>query len=385
MTEERASILVVDDNPLIVNVLNSLLSSENYNVYSSGNGKEARAILEKKSIDVIICDVMMPEMDGYAFHDFVRSCSEYSHIPFLFLTALGSNDEINRGNESGADDYLLKPFDPRQLLTLVKGKVLRSRKLKNLSEERYETFRKRVIHTLSHEFRTPLVAINTGTELLLDQEGSAISPRAQSLIAAIQRGGRRLERLVTDFMLLQQFEAGIPQRLYEARAVVTLISDLVEGFAESKRRELEEQGFLLTAKCLSKGCKAKVYEPQAYGILERLVGNAVKFSKDEKCVEIIAYPRAGQAVIEVRDRGIGLDIDRAKEAVDVFGQLDRERMEQQGSGLGLAIASRYALIHQGTLEFARRPGGGSVVSFVLPLAAQMQAGHEIDGASRERQ
>jgi len=347
VTEERASILVVDDNPLIVNVLTCLLTSEDYRVFTSANGKEAREMLEGKSIDVIICDVMMPEMDGYAFHDFVRSRGDYCHIPFVFLTGLSSDDEKTKGRETGADDYLVKPFDPRNLLSIVRGKVLRSRRLRNHSDERYENFRKRVIHTLSHEFRTPLVAINTGAELLLDQEAENISPRAQSLIAAIQRGGQRLERLVTDFMLLQQIEAGIARRLFESRAEVFDVADTVCSFAESRYKELRLQGFTLICHCLCKQAHVRVYEAQVHDIMERLLNNAVKFSKD--------------------DRGIGLDLDRVHEAIDLFGQLDRERFEQQGGGLGLAIASRYAEIQGGGLEFNGRKGGGSAVGLILPI------------------
>ena len=366
MTEERASILVVDDNPLIVSVLRSLLHSEDYDVATSANGKEARQVLEHKAVDVIVCDVMMPEMDGYAFHEYVRSRSELSHIPFVFLTALGSADEENLGRASGADDYVVKPFDPRNLLALIRGKVIRSRRLKTLSEERYESFRKRVIHTLSHEFRTPLVAINTGAELLLDQEAENISPRAQNLIAAIQRGGQRLERLVTDFMLLQQLEAGIAQRLFDTRADFYLVADTVCSFAESKHRELREQGFKLICHCFCKDTRVKIYEPHVHDILERLISNAVKFSKEDKQVELVAYPRSGEAVVEVRDRGIGINVERVREAIDVFGQLDREKLEQQGGGLGLAIARRYAEIQGGTLEFSGRENGGTVVSLVLP-------------------
>ena len=272
------------------------------------------------------------------------------------------------GRETGADDYVVKPFDPRDLLALVRGKVVRSRRLKNLSEERYETFRKRVIHTLSHEFRTPLVAINTGTELLLDQERTEISPRAQNLIAAIQRGGRRLERLVTDFMLLQQLEAGIPQRLFATQARLMLAAEVVSNFSESEGPELRAQGFQTDFRCLCHQASVRVHELQVQAILERVTSNAVKFSRDRKTIEVVAYPRSGQVAIEIRDRGIGLDPDRVKEAVDVFGQLDRERLEQQGGGMGLAIASRYAKIQGGSLEFGRREGGGSVVSLVLPVA-----------------
>lgn len=366
-SQDRASILVVDDNPLIVNVLNGLFSSVDYQVYCSANGKEALEVLNHKNIDVIICDVMMPEMDGYVFHSYVRDQFEYSHIPFVFLTALGSADDVCRGKEAGADDYVVKPFDPRELLAVVKGKVSRSRSLQCSADSRYDMYRKRVIHTLSHEFRTPLVAINTGTELLMEQQGKMEAPKVRGLIEAIFRGGQRLENLVNDFMLLQQIEAGIAEKLFTTRGKVCVAAESILPFLESQRGQVEAEGFDLRIEDLSTKVQVRVYEPHLHDILRRLLSNALKFSAEQRLVEVLLMPCSEELVIEIKDRGIGMDIERVKEAVDVFGQIDREKLEQQGGGLGLAIASRYANICGGKLEFDRREGGGSIVSLVLPI------------------
>ena len=362
----EATVLVVDDNPLIVNVLKSLLGSANYRVYTSADGQEGLAVLDSKAIDVIVCDVMMPNMDGYQFFNLVREKPELSHIPFVFLTALADNLEVNKGHEIGADDYIVKPFDPRALLSVVRGKVVRSKNLKNLSEEKYDKYRKKVIHTLSHEFRTPLVAINTGTELLMEQKH--LDPaRVKNLIEAIRRGGQRLERLVTDFMLLQQIEAGIAQRMYETRANPINISTLVRSYIETNKSWFDTEGTTVTFVDHSQGARGSVYEPHILAILDRLMSNAMKFRKDDRTVEIHLYPEDTELILEVRDRGIGLNPGQIKEAVDVFGQINREKLEQQGGGLGLAIASRYAAINHGRLDFENRKDGGAVVSLALPI------------------
>ncbi|MCB0309797.1 MAG: response regulator [Bdellovibrionales bacterium] len=366
---DHPSILVVDDNPLITNVLRSLFRSEGYDVHVSKNGAEALQVLEGQPVDLVICDVMMPTMDGYELHEQIRKKPELSHVPFVFLTALGDNVEVSHGREIGADDYVVKPFDPRQLLSLVKGKIVRSNGLKDLVEERYDKYRKRVVHTLSHEFRTPLVAINTGTELLLDQQGELDLNRVKNVLEAIKRGGQRLERLVGDFMLIQQIEAGVAQRLFESRRALRKVSDLLRDFVDSRLEMLRAEGFELKVFDNSGDARVEIYEAQIFDALDRLISNAVKFKLRDFTIEMHAYCLEGEAVIEVRDRGIGLDVDRVKEAIDVFGQLDRDKLEQQGGGMGLAIASRYAALHGGRLEFERREGGGSVVTLYLPLAA----------------
>jgi signal transduction histidine kinase len=366
---EQASVLVVDDNPLIVNVLRGLLDSADFQVYCCTNGQEALDMLDKKWVDVIICDVMMPRMDGYELHDLVRAKSELSHIPFIFLTALGGEEAV-KAKEAGADDYVVKPFDPRELLAVVKGKVKRSKMLKNLSEEQYDAFRRRIIHTLSHEFRTPLVAINTGTELLLEQEKQIDNDKAQNLLEAIQRGGQRLERLVSDFMLMQQIEAGIADRLFESRAREASLSELVESYVQARRESLESSGFTITFKNLRDDLKVHVFEAQVQDILDRFIANSVKFSPEQKEIEVVVHQQLEEAIVEVRDRGIGIDEERIREATDLFGQIDRDHLEQQGGGFGLAIATRYASINGGRLEFSNRSGGGAAAMLYLPTVSE---------------
>lgn len=369
LSTENASVLVVDDNPLIVNVLKSLLGANGYHVFTANNGEEAIGVLAQKLVDVIVCDVMMPKMDGYELHHQVRQKAEFSHIPFLFLTALNDSGEIIKGKETGADDYLVKPFDPQDLLAVVRGKIQRSRSLKTFSEEKFDNYRRKVVHTLSHEFRTPLVAINTGTELLIEQHNNLDVQKVQNLLEAIRRGGMRLERLVNDFMVLQQIEAGVAQKLYDNRAAERNLIELVEQFIESKGPTIREEGFGISFSKLVEQAKVFIYEPHVHDIIWRLVSNAIKFSPDHNLIELCLYRQEHDYIIEVRDRGIGMDTLKIKEAIDAFGQIDREKLEQQGGGLGLAIANRYAKINKCRLDFESRKDGGTVVSLLLPVFA----------------
>lgn len=364
-SKQEPSVLIVDDNPLIRDVLKSLLMSEPIEVLSCSNGEEAVDLLSRRPVDVIVCDVMMPKMDGYALHEQVRAKAQLAHIPFIFLTALGNFEEKSRGHEVGADDYVVKPFDPIELISLIRGKIRRSLLLKESTSEQYDQFRKKVLHTLSHEFRTPLVAINTGTEILLEQE-ALDRQKAKGLLEAIHRGGLRLERLVTDFMLLQQIEAGVAARLFESRGRVQKISPLVQRFVEIQAEGYEKEGFIVRFQGDVHDLAVRVYPPQLEGIVCRLLDNAVKFSQVVREIEVQVHEKEGFARVAVSDRGIGMSRDRASEATHVFSQLDRDQLEQQGSGIGLALCLRYAEIHGGRLEFSSREGGGTEAALMLP-------------------
>lgn len=368
LENEEASVLIVDDNPLITNVIEGLLGSQSYTVTTCKNGEEALNQLEThEPFDLIICDVMMPKLDGYGFHTKLRERPEYHHVPFIFLTALDHEDEIFRGKESGADDYVVKPFNPKELLATVKGKLDRSQQVKHVTKEKSEQFRKRVIHTLSHEFRTPLVAINTGTELLIEQKERLDPERAENLLSAIQRGGLRLEKLVNDFMLMQQVEAGVASRLYEDRSSKHNITELVQTVVENIREELESLGFTVTFQSYVGAMELQLYMPHVQDIVARLLDNAKKFSPERKEVEIVISRGDREVHIEVRDRGVGMDIKQVRDAIDTFGQIGRDQLEQQGGGLGLALSDRYASIHGGTLRLYNRGGGGTIAKLTLPI------------------
>jgi signal transduction histidine kinase len=242
--------------------------------------------------------------------------------------------------------------------------------LREVSERRFDDYRRKIIHTLSHEFRTPLVAVNSGVELLLEHQDALDSEKARKLLDAVKRGGARLEKLVSDFMILQQIDAGMTAKLFEARATQTCLSKVVETYLRLRHDTLQAQGAVMLFADHSEGATVRIVESQIVDCIDRLVGNAVKFSEKNACVEMQLDCSEGWVRLAIKDRGIGLDMNKLKEALDAFGQINREKLEQQGGGLGLAIASKYAAINLGRLEFEARQGGGTIVTLVLPILAE---------------
>jgi two-component system sensor histidine kinase/response regulator len=362
------TVLLVDDNPLLRNVLQGLLIKHGYNVLEAENGEAALSVLKEQSVDLIICDVMMPKMGGFELHEQLRKVPTSSHVPFVFLSARDREEDVRHGKEVGAEDYLCKPIEPKNLLAVVKGKLARWRDLESQSNVRYSGYQKRVIQTLSHEFRTPLVAINTGMELLLNHRDALGAEKAKRLLEAVQRGGVRLEQLVGDFMVLQQLEAGVFKRTFAASAEVLSVAQLMHRHSRIREEQLAADGFSVARIDESGGAHVACLESALVDALDRLVSNAVKFSQDRKEIEIHSRVAAGEVWFDVKDRGMGLDLSQIREAMEPFGQINRAKYEQQGGGLGLSIAAWYAKIHGGRLEFKNRDGGGAIVSIVLPAA-----------------
>ncbi len=127
MTEE--TILLVEDSDVLRQGLKTLLEQENYQVITGGNGREALKKMELKTPDLILADILMPEMDGYALFEAVRTRPEWISIPFIFLTARRERKHILAGKRLGAEDYLLKPISPEDLLTAIRSRLGRSQQL----------------------------------------------------------------------------------------------------------------------------------------------------------------------------------------------------------------------------------------------------------------
>ena len=129
MTEIRASILVVDDQPVLLENIRLALESTGNRVWTAEDGIEALAILRKERMDLILADIAMPRMNGYQLYERVRGNPRWVTIPFIFLTARALDSDIRYGKEMGVDDYLTKPIQPEDLLAAVHGKLRRARQL----------------------------------------------------------------------------------------------------------------------------------------------------------------------------------------------------------------------------------------------------------------
>jgi putative two-component system response regulator len=136
---EREVLLIVEDNYVLRDALEEVLALDGFKVLAASNGREGLEKMQETFPDLIISDVAMPEMDGYTFFQRVRSRSEWLTIPFIFLTARGDKEDILTGKDLGAEDYLIKPLDHKELLTTVRSRLDRSQQLRMVRlQEAYE-------------------------------------------------------------------------------------------------------------------------------------------------------------------------------------------------------------------------------------------------------
>lgn len=358
-----AKLLVVDDNRELLHVLNEILSRQGFEVLRAETADQALKTLTTVTPDLIVCDVMLPGKDGYALLHEVRQHPEWAELPFIFLTSLGGREDVYNGKERGCDDYLTKPFDPDELVAVIRGKLTLAEHRKRLSRNMFEGYRKRIIHTLSHEFRTPLVSINTGTELLLDQQHSLGPDQIKRLLESIQRGGYRLERLVNDFMLMQQIDLGHAasscQRFRRKQPFLYLVESSIESFQEGFPRSQRPENIRFTVLDDAASERAvDVYDVQIAHVIQHLLSNALKFGGDRQPIEVSVASAPSKLVLRIRDHGPGMEGAHTDRACELFSQINRDMNEQQGAGLGLTICRYFTKINDGQIQF-RSPDDGS--------------------------
>ena len=365
----QKTILVVEDNPTMAEGICDVLEMQGYAVISALNGVEALSRMEESHVDLILADIMMPLMDGYDLYRKVRERSEWTTIPFVFLTARGQKEDIRLGKQLGADDYLPKPFDPDDLAVVVEAKLRRAEEVREAAEQKVDDLKQGILNALSHEFRTPLTYIQGYTDLLLDGDPASEPQIFKDFLERIRAGSRRIHSLVEDFIFLVSLESGEIASAISEGGLVTDLMPTLRATISAFEQVMSDKGITLHTEWPSGLPPVFAYAPLISDALGRLLDNAIKFApKSEGEIWVSAKEIDSQVRITFRDNGIGIPAEEQTRIFDRFYQVNRSLYEQQGVGLGLPIAQSIVELHQGTIEVESALGKGSTFTIVLPVA-----------------
>jgi len=360
-------ILIVEDDLAMSSGIRDMLEMNGYRVQLAENGVEGLKALELFRPDLIISDVMMPEMDGFEFLEQVRRHPRWAAVPFIFLTAKGQRPDIRTGKQLGADDYLVKSVDPEDLLIVVRAKLDRALTIQQQNRREMDDLKRSLLSMLSHEFRTPLTYITGYVDLI--QEGEWSAEELQKFLGRIKGGSNRLNRLVEDFLLLVRFETNDARQAYlmdkrpfnNWASLVARVFGLCHEAAAARqvtlRHEIEPDLPPVEA-----------HEGYLENAVMRLVDNGIKFSQHSGGQVWVKVAADGERVrCVVKDDGVGIPADEVGRMFDRFHQINRQRIEQQGAGIGLAIVKNIIDLHQGEVACASTEGVGSEFTIWLPL------------------
>jgi two-component system sensor histidine kinase/response regulator len=342
---------------------------EGYEVLGAENGRFGVELAQEHKPDLIICDVTMPELDGYGVLTELRQMPQTAAIPFIFLTARADRSFMRHGMELGADDYLTKPFSLVELHAAIDARLTRHTAITQSAGSELEQAKNTLVQLVSHELRTPLGSINTATEIISRQIGQLSANQLQELLGSIQRGGQRLNRLVDQIVMMLQLESGtLNHKHIVHNGLQTYLSeiliaamDLARSFAYRQPDvivHLDERDSDVVILCDTRALRHALAE---------LITNAINFTPAGGQVTVAQWQAERRAWVSITDNGPGIPPDRLEYAFKNFQQIDRESREQQGIGLGLPLARQVIEVHGGTFELNSVVDTGTQVTISLPI------------------
>ncbi|MCC6799822.1 MAG: hybrid sensor histidine kinase/response regulator [Anaerolineae bacterium] len=370
----KATILVVEDDLHLMEGIRDILEINEYEVLTATHGHAGMEVLQRQPVppDLIVSDIMMPHMDGYAFFEAVRATDAWIAIPFIFLTAKGERDDIRRGKRMGAEDYVVKPFSADDLLVAVSAKLDRKRQLDAVAQGSITEIKRNILTILNHEMRTPLTYVVAYADML-SREGPELGLNdMRAFLRGINAGANRLRRLVETFILLVELETGEATATYAwRRQPMADFSGLLQNVRQKYTDIAVEKSLHLEFEEAPALPSVMVDQDYLSAAVECLVDNAIKFTdQPERPVRVQVTPSGGGVAIAVQDKGRGIPPRELEHIFETFYQIDRAKYEDQGAGSGLAIVSAVVRLHQGKVEVSSVPGEGSTFTIYLPRAAE---------------
>lgn len=371
----NTSILIVDDTEPNVRLLAHVVKKEGYEAMAAFSGQDALSLLEKRKPDIILLDIMMPEMNGFEVCQKLKEHEDYKDIPVIFLSALSETDSKVQGFNVGGVDYITKPFQREEVLARIDLHV----KLRKLQEElsnkvtqlkqREETLQKlneekdELMRIVGHDFRNPVTGIMGLASFLQQNVQSITSEQQEDMLGIIKGSGQKLLELVNG-LLNKDEEARISELSLKKLDLKYLVEDMVDlhrPTAINKNIVIETEIDNLQPKTVD---KHKVEQ-----ILSNLVSNALKFSMEGETVSIKLrkVPDKEDAFeLVVEDSGMGIPDDELEKLWNTDEKTIRFGTSgEQGSGMGLDLVNNFTRLHGGRVEVDSKEGVGTTFTVRL--------------------
>ncbi|OYU95440.1 MAG: hypothetical protein CFE21_09855 [Bacteroidetes bacterium B1(2017)] len=344
MELKNKKILVVEDDTTIRKNIVEFLSLHDIVVQSAKNGLEGLSVFSAWKPDLIICDIMMPEMDGFTFLNELNRKFPFHQSIFIFLTAKNSLTDIRKGMNLGADDYLIKPFMLDDLLSTIRSKIVKHElRLKGIREAIKEV-EERTSPTPYHEFNTCLNGVLMGTQILLNSEDSHFNLDERMVLDIIQQSGIRLNKAINNLIFLGDLDSGKFTPFLEDVTASSLESTLVQI-----SKNYDRSGDLILTMV---GGATHADKFLLRKILEELLDNAFKYSKIGEQVMVEIHLKEGRFIFNM-EYSCGNFTEEMFQNVSAYNQFDLPVNTGVGLGLGLFLTKRLCQLLGVRLEFQK--------------------------------
>lgn len=362
-------ILIVDDVMSNVLLLKVLLTNEKFAIATASNGRQALEQVEKENPDLVLLDVMMPDMSGFEVAQHLKSNPNTADIPIIFLTALNSTADIVKGFQVGANDFISKPFNKEELIirvthqiSLVAAKRLILSKTEEL--QRIIAGRDKLYSVIAHDLRSPMGSIKMVLNMLiLNLPSEKIGAEMYELLTMANQTTEDVFSLLDNLLKWTKSQIGKLNVVYQDVDLVEVTDGVIEIFSmvaslkKIRIHEMKPEKMMVNADI-----------DMLKTVVRNLLSNAIKFSKENSEVLVKMEEVDGMAVVSVQDYGCGISEEGQKKLLhtdthfSTFGTNNEE-----GSGLGLLLCKDFVVKNGGKLWFTSKEGEGSIFSFSIPV------------------
>lgn len=362
-------ILIVDDVMSNVLLLKVLLTNEKFAIATASNGRQALEQVEKENPDLVLLDVMMPDMSGFEVAQHLKSNPNTADIPIIFLTALNSTADIVKGFQVGANDFISRPFNKEELIIRVTHQislVAAKRLILSKTEELQRTIagRDKLYSVIAHDLRSPMGSIKMVLNMLiLNLPSEKIGAEMYELLTMANQTTEDVFSLLDSLLKWTKSQIGKLNVVYQDVDLVEVTDGVIEIFSmvaslkKIRIREMKPEKMMVNADI-----------DMLKTVVRNLLSNAIKFSKENSEVLVKMEEVDGMAVVSVQDYGCGISEEGQKKLLhtdthfSTFGTNNEE-----GSGLGLLLCKDFVVKNGGKLWFTSKEGEGSIFSFSIPV------------------
>jgi two-component system, sensor histidine kinase and response regulator len=414
---EEINILIVEDSPTQAMQLEHFLQKQNYQVFVANNGIEALDYIQNNhKPNLILSDINMPEMDGYELCRIIKNDDRLKDIPIILLTTLSDPYNIIKGLESGADNFIIKPYDEESLICRIQFNLLNNTLRTNLTTEmglnlslgdqkhfinsnqmqilelllstyeeviqqnhklvimqrelqqeivrrkEMENIKNEFISILNHELRVPLTAILNALSIIVDGDAGELPKPSERMIEIAHRNSERMLRLINDMLDIQKIEAG----KMEFHLQPLDLAPLAEQAIEANNTYAEKFGVKIELKNTLPDVKVNIDSDRLMQVFANLLSNAIKFSSSGEIVEVSISKHNNSTRVSITDHGPGIPTEFRERIFQKFTQANSPNTYKGGSGLGLNIAKLLIEKMGGEIGFETETDVGTTFYFDLP-------------------
>lgn len=363
------TVLIVDDVPTNVMLVQAILKKEGYTLLTTDSGPKALRLAQDKHPNLILLDIMMPEMDGYEVLQHLKSNPDTNDIPVIIMSALSDMQSIVKGYQLGATEYVTKPFQREELVKRVahRYELFSIKRIKQELENTIES-RDTLYSVIAHDLRSPLGSLKMmNNAILMMVDKSQISNEVYEMLQMMNKTSEEI------FLLLDNLLKWAKNRLNKQSIYKQPvdINSIIDSTAEIFVPMAAQKGITISVQNMDSELMGVVDIDMLKTIVRNIISNAIKFSYDKGVITVSSQVEGEFVIVSIKDSGKGIkkeDQDKLLKQNTHFTSYGTNN--EKGSGLGLMLCKDFVELHGGKLWFESEEGKGTTFFFSLHALGQ---------------